>query len=216
MAGLLASPWPIIYSCLGLPFHPLVSAFIASCSAPFLSSNRLRRPDYSPQYSPPLAMSAHLQFGPEWMRKGRGKTSTAIGAASAGGDAASPLQENVAPLVSSSAAASKSASAGTTGKRLPSLGNLSSGPASVAPSAATPSPGTFSFAAAAQAGSTRDSTQSSTSSSAIQQHSSEGDSARYSKRLLSLYSSERGAKGSASGQDSSSSATVQGSKVRAE
>jgi PERQ amino acid-rich with GYF domain-containing protein len=158
-------------------------------------------------------MSAHLQFGPEWMRKGRGKTSSAIGTANVN-EGAVPSQEVVNSSAPTSIPTTASKSIGATSKRHPSLGNLSANSASSgSTSAPAPSPGAFSFAAAAaQAAATKESTQtSSTTSSSILQNS-EGDSARYSKRLLSLYSSERG--GKAPSQDTSSSATVLGNKVR--
>lgn len=142
-------------------------------------------------------MSAHLQFGPEWMRKGPGKTSTL-----AAGDTPGAVAESTAPSASSIASSKGAAAAAGFGnnRRHPSLGNLaaSTGPIPHIPAVTIPSPGAFSFAAAAQGGSGVSGASNpvnSSSSSAGNPHSSEGDSMRYSKRLLSLYSSERGGKG---------------------
>lgn len=146
-------------------------------------------------------MSAHLQFGPEWMRKGPGKTSSAVGS-TAGNN--SNISENTAPVTEaltplSPAKASSAKPGKVSNRRNPSLSNLSAsnamlGPAPVTPSVTTPLAGGFSFAAAAaQAGAPKESTSASSTSAALPL-SSDGDSARYSMRLLSLYSSERGGK----------------------
>lgn len=159
-------------------------------------------------------MSAHLQFGPEWMRKGPGKTSSAISSA----EAAVPSLEN---HISSATANSKPSGLGSS-KKHPSLGNLSAGLASSGqspfnPAATTPSPGAFSFAAAAQGGFAKESSPThgtSMSSSSSIPFSSDGDNARYSKRLLSLYSTERGGKGSSTGQGEVSDPTSPNQKKK--
>lgn len=164
-------------------------------------------------------MSAHLQFGPEWMRKGPGKTNSAIGATGAGETApiTSPLENHI----SSTIASSKSSGPGNN-KKHPSLGNLSatlasSGQSPLNPAVMTPSPGAFSFAAAAQGGSTKEPTTThgtSTSSSSSIPFGSDGDNARYSKRLLSLYSTERGGKPSSAGQREMSDPTSPSQKKK--
>lgn len=136
------------------------------------------------------------------MRKGPGKTSNP---AAASADAVSPTQESAQPALSPTSASMNAKGSGMGGNRKhPSLGKLSasttsSGPTPL-PAATIPSPGAFSFAAAAQGGGGGGSGTASAhtaSSSSATPHSSEGDSVRYSKRLLSLYSTERGGKASA-------------------
>ncbi|UZJ54000.1 hypothetical protein CBS101457_003320 [Exobasidium rhododendri] len=153
-------------------------------------------------------MSAHLQFGPEWMRKGPGKGNNGQGAAVAS-DVSNLVQDQPPATnpTTTNTTTSKGAAALGNSRRHPSLGNLSAansgGALSLASSVTTPSPGAFSFAAAAQGGSVLSggggpnlTTPSSSSSSSALPHGGEGDSVRYSKRLLSLYSSERGGKAS--------------------
>jgi hypothetical protein len=152
-------------------------------------------------------MSAHLQFGPEWMRRGPGKSGNPNGASATGEISVSTQDQSNLPSQPSSIAGSNTSSKGSvavgSNRRHPSLGNLSFansiGTAPLGSSATTPSPGVFSFAAAAQAGSVLSggggpNLPASSSASSALPHSSEGDSVRYSKRLLSLYSSERGGK----------------------
>ncbi|MCO5588133.1 hypothetical protein L7F22_042088 [Adiantum nelumboides] len=133
-------------------------------------------------------MSAHLQFGPEWMRKGApsGKTPT------------TPTPSSESPFVFSDSpqTGAKSSTSSSAGRR---NNSKEPTPAPVSSNAAPlPSPGGFSFAAAAGgAGSGSNAQQNSAFSSngSILPSNLDGDGSRYSKRLLSLYSTEHGPKG---------------------
>lgn len=133
-------------------------------------------------------MSAHLQFGPEWMRKGApsGKTPT------------TPTPSSESPFVFSESpqTGGKSSTSSSTGRR---NNSKEPTPAPVSSNIAPlPSPGGFSFAAAAGGAGSGSNTQQSpafSSNGSTFPATLDGDGSRYSKRLLSLYSTEHGPKG---------------------
>lgn len=172
-------------------------------------------------------MSAHLQFGPEWMRKAPIKTPS--GSAPAPGEQgassqSAPQQANVAtggtghgatPAAGANSGSGASGPAGAAPRRATgtSTSTPASGPAPSTPSAHNVvSPGGFSFAAAASGGGAqhqqsqggeRDRTSGASGIAGIP--GSDGDSLRYSKRLLSLYSTERAPAKGAAGEGQSAS-----------